>query len=142
MITITQPQSGFLGDATYDPILNQLYVGSPRDDGVGAFFHGLIALRPQANCAFAVAWQQQLGLNQAHTWPAPPIAANGVVYFATGVGAQVFALDATSGQVLWVNGDPAAAPFFTAPTVVNGQLFVVGYDNNLYAYGLPPTGTP
>jgi outer membrane protein assembly factor BamB len=140
-ITITQPESGFLGDAAYDPILNQLYVGSPRDDGVGTFFHGLIALLPQADCTFALAWQQQLGLNQAHTWPAPPIAANGVVYFATGVGAQVFALDATSGQVLWVNGDPAAAPIFTAPTVANGQLFVVGYDNNLYAYGLPPTGS-
>jgi outer membrane protein assembly factor BamB len=140
-ITITQPESGFLGDAAYDPVLNQLYVVSPLDDGVGTFFHGLIALRPQADCTFALAWQQQLGLNKAYTYPAPPMAANGIVYFATGEGAQVFALDATSGQVLWVSGDPAAEAIYTAPTVANGQLFVVGYDNNLYAYGLPPMGS-
>ena len=67
--------------------------------------------------------------------PTPPVAANGVVYLATGGGAQVFAMDATSGQVLWTSGSLINKPIFAAPTVVNGQLFVAAYDNKIYAFG-------
>jgi outer membrane protein assembly factor BamB len=134
-ITITQFDSGFIGEVAYDPVLHQIYVSNPRNDGVGTYFHGLIALAPQADCTLALVWQQQVGLNAADTVPAPPVAANGVVYFATGVGAQIFAMDATSGQVLWNSGSLISNPIFAAPTVVNGQLFVAAYDNNIYAFG-------
>jgi outer membrane protein assembly factor BamB len=134
-ITITQFDAGFIGEVAYDPVLNQIYVSNPRDDGVGTYFHGLIALAPQADCTLALVWQRQVGLNAADTVPAPPVAANGVVYFATGDGAKVFAMDATSGQALWNSGSLISNPIFAAPTVVNGQLFVAAYDNNIYAFG-------
>ena len=139
MITPYDSQSGFIdgfiGDVAYDPVLNQIYVSNPQDDGVGTYFHGLIAFAPQADCTLALVWQQQVGLNDPDSVPAPPIAANGAVYVATGLGAQVFAMDATSGQVLWSSGSLISQPIYAAPTVVNGQLFVATYDNNIYAFG-------
>ena len=51
MITPYDSQSGFIdgfiGDVAYDPVLNQIYVSSPQDDGVGTYFHGLIAFAPK-----------------------------------------------------------------------------------------------
>ena len=135
MITQYAHDNGFIGDVAYDPVLNQIYVSNPQDDGVGTYFHGLIAFAPQADCTLALVWQQQVGLNDPDSVPAPPIAANGVVYVATGLGAQVFAMDATSGQVLWSSGSLISQPIYAAPTVVNGQLFVATYDNNIYAFG-------
>ena len=135
VIMITQFDSDFIGDVAYDPVLNQIYVSNPQDDGVGTYFHGLIAFAPQADCTLALVWQRQVGLNDPSSVPAPPVAANGVVYLATGGGAQVFAMDATSGQVLWTSGSLISKPIFAAPTVVNGQLFVAAYDNKVYAFG-------
>ena len=56
-------------------------------------------------------WQQTVGA-EASTVPGiagndpviPPIAANGVVYYATGYDSRVYAFDAASGNYLWDSG--------------------------------------
>eukprot|EP00937_MAST-01D_sp_MAST-1D-sp2_P006468 g6468.t1 len=63
----------------------------------------------------------------------------GVIYFGT-LGPWVFAVNATSGEVLWRSGGgvPAeytvpADDFFSAPTVLGNTLYIGNYDNHLYA---------
>ena len=86
----------FIGDAAFDPSLNQVYVTSNADDGVGVFYHGIIALSVQNDCTLALGWQQQIGSNDGSP-TIPPITANGVVYAPTGGGSSVFAFDGAPG---------------------------------------------
>jgi hypothetical protein len=132
-----------IGSPAYDPALRQLYIAAPSDSPTGFDKHGLIALAFNSTCtAASVAWQQPVGRNSASNNPAiPPVVANGVVYYADGVASQVFAIDAKSGQILWSTDQLPAAErvkggIFTSPSVVNGQLFVAGYDHKLHAFGL------
>ncbi|MBL4693390.1 MAG: PQQ-binding-like beta-propeller repeat protein [Magnetovibrio sp.] len=55
---------------------------------------------------------------------------NGRVFVGTGF-AQVIALDAKTGQVIWRKG--VGAPVHSAPTVRGGRVFVVSLDNTLHA---------
>ncbi len=69
----------------------------------------------------------------------PPVAANGVVYWADGMGNDFYALDATNGNILFkASYTPAQSGEgnFASPSVVNGQVFVAGSDHILRAYGL------
>ena len=129
-------QQTFIGAVAYDPVLDQVYTGNAADDGVGIFNHGIIALAPQSDCTLSLAWQQPVGPNDGPS-VIPPIAANGVVYYATGAGSQVYAFDAASGRYLWDSGSLIQNGIYASPMVVNGQLFVAGFDHKLYAFGLP-----
>jgi outer membrane protein assembly factor BamB len=64
-----------------------------------------------------------------------------VVYYVSGVASEVVAVDARSGQLLWStnqlpDADRVTGGIFASPTVVNGQLFVAGFDHKIHAYGL------
>jgi outer membrane protein assembly factor BamB len=139
VLQISGEEQIFIGAVAYDPVLNQVYTGNTSDDGAGIFNHGIIALAPQSDCTLGLAWQQSVGLNGGDNYPPviPPIAANGVVYYVTGAGSQVFAFDAASGQYLWDSGSLIQNGIYASPMVVNGQLCVAAFDNNLYAFGLP-----
>lgn len=141
VLRISGQQQIFIGDVSYDPALNQVYTGNTADDGVGIFNHGIIALAPQPDCTLGLAWQQSVGPNGGDNYPPviPPMAANGVVYYATGDGSSVFAFDGASGQCLWDTGGLAQGGVLTAPTVINGQLFVADFSGNLTAFGLAPS---
>ncbi|MGF6604181.1 outer membrane protein assembly factor BamB [Paraburkholderia sp. GAS448] len=131
-----------IGLPAYDPVLRQLYIAVPRDSPTGFDKHGLVALAIGSTCSASVAWQQPVGKNEGASNPAiSPVVANGVVYYADGVASQVFAMDARSGQILWSTdslpvGERPTGGILTSPTVVNGQLFVAGFDHKLRAFGL------
>jgi outer membrane protein assembly factor BamB len=137
VLQISGAQQIYIGAVAYDPILNQVYTGNTADDGVGIFNHGIIALTPQSDCTLSLAWQQPVGPNGGDNYPPviPPIAANGVVYYATGTGSQVYAFDAASGRYLWDSGSLIQNGIYASPMVVNGQLFVAAFDHKLYAFG-------
>jgi outer membrane protein assembly factor BamB len=62
-----------------------------------------------------------------------PVVATGVVYFATGDGGEVRAVDAGSGRSLrTLSLGPTQA--FAAPTVVGGALIATGYDGRVHLY--------
>jgi hypothetical protein len=90
------------------------------------------------------------GLNWARNYPTYISAiANGVVYLVTGEhtfetpiykGALTRALNATTGQELWVLSDADAAA--TAYAVADGyNTFFNGYDNQIYVVGKGPSAT-
>jgi outer membrane protein assembly factor BamB len=139
VLQISGQQQIYIGAVAYDPVFNQIYTGNTADDGVGIFNHGIIALTPQADCTLGLAWQQSVGPNGGDNYPPviPPIAANGVVYYATGAGSQVYAFDAASGRHLWDTGSLIQNGIYASPMVVNGRLFVAGFDHKLYAFGQP-----
>ncbi len=128
----------FIGMPAYDPVLNQIYLGSPTDSGGGPYHHGLIAMSVQANCSLGLAWQTQVGLNaSSYDNPViPPTVANGVVYYADGDLNEVFAFNAQTGQVLWRFSPVTSHGIYASPTVVNGKVFVGAFDHKLYAFGL------
>jgi outer membrane protein assembly factor BamB len=135
-----------IGMPAFDPVLNQLYVVSPSGSApndAGTYKHGLIALSIDSTCSVKTtpAWQKQVGINDASFNPAiPPVAANGVVYYADGLGNDVFAFNATNGAQLFhdhYTPVQSGEGNFASPSVVNGQLFVAGSDHVVHAYSLP-----
>jgi outer membrane protein assembly factor BamB len=119
-----------IGTASYDAATGTVYVANalanaPYGQGVLAF--------SLFNCQLVLAWQ-----HAAAGAPSPlsqPVIANGVVYYATGSGKTIAALDAATGALLWTS--PAfGAPSYTAPAVVNGSVFAGSFDKHVYAFGL------
>jgi len=143
-LDISQPRDAGtnIGLPAFDPVLKQLYIGSPSDSPTGFNKHGLLALAFNSTCTVSLAWQQPVGKNTISDNPSiPPIVANGVVYYADGIASQVYAVNAKSGQILWSTdnlpvAERPAGGVLTSPTVVNGQLFVAGLDHILRAFGL------
>jgi outer membrane protein assembly factor BamB len=127
-------RGSFNGIPAFDPVLNQIYVSS------GLVSNGLVALSVRTDCSIAPVWNLRVrGTSIAP--PVPPVAANGVVYYASGVASDVYAVDAQSGQQLWSTAslpvaDRVTGGIFASPTVVNGRLFVAGFDHKIHAYGL------
>jgi outer membrane protein assembly factor BamB len=127
-------EGAFIGVPAFDPVTNFVYLGSPSDSG--QFQHGLIALQNQSSCTgLGLAWQATLGPNTAFPDNESPTVANGVVYFTTGIGNQVFAFNAATGTQLWNSGSTITGPVLAAPTV-DGRLYVGSWDHKLYAFGL------
>ncbi|SAL48367.1 outer membrane protein assembly factor BamB family protein [Caballeronia humi] len=131
---IGQTGGSFNGIPAFDPVLNQIYVSS------GSVANGLVALSVHSDCSIARVWNLRVRGNSI-TPPIPPVAANGVVYYVSGVASEVFAVDARSGQQLWSTAslpvaDRVTGGIFASPTVVNGRLFVAGFDHKIHAYGL------
>jgi outer membrane protein assembly factor BamB len=144
-LTIALPsgEGSNIGLPAFDPVLNQLYVVSPSGSGSNNLYkHGLIALSIGSNCTVnpTPVWQELVGVNSPSFNPAiPPVAANGVVYYADGLGNDIYAFNATNGAVLFhdhYTPVQSGEGNFASPTVVNGQLFVAGSDHVVHAYGL------
>jgi outer membrane protein assembly factor BamB len=131
--------TGYIGSVVYDPVFNQVYTSNNVDDGAGIFYHGLVALAVQQDCTLALAWQQTVGVSDCCDGnpTVPPIAANGVVYHVSAETAVAYAFEAASGRYLWDSGSLIKNGIYASPMVVNGQLFVAGFDHKLYAFGLP-----
>jgi outer membrane protein assembly factor BamB len=142
-IALSSAEGSNIGLPAFDPVLNRLYVVSPSGSGSnGVYKHGLIALSIGSNCSVNATpvWQALVGINSPNFNPAiPPVAANGVVYYADGMGNDVYAFNATNGATLFHDHyTPAQSGEgnFASPSVVNGQVFVGGSDHVVHAYGL------
>ncbi len=127
-------QQGFKGEPAWDPVTNMLYVFNTSNSSSGTFKHGLVALKAGRNCHVSLAWQRQIGPKQSGA-AAPPTVANGVVYFGDVKGDTEYAFDAASGRKLW-QSKVITGPIFAPSTIVNGQLLVPSWDDNLYAFGI------
>jgi outer membrane protein assembly factor BamB len=115
--------------ASYDAATSLLYIGNATSNV--PYGQGLLAFS-FVGCRLQLAWQQP-GIA-----PSPlsqPVIANGVVYYATGLGGTVAAYDAVTGRPLW-NSATFGGAAFAAPTVVNGMLYATSFDRHVYAYGL------
>ncbi|MDQ2866000.1 MAG: PQQ-binding-like beta-propeller repeat protein [Candidatus Eremiobacteraeota bacterium] len=112
---------GQLATPAYSPAAHALYASVPN---------GLTKLSVGANCTVSTAWQTAIGANGE----SPPVVADGVVY-ASG-GSKLYALDATSGGILWNSAATISGSIIPAPTVVNGHVYASSRDGHLYAFGL------
>ncbi|MGF6970305.1 outer membrane protein assembly factor BamB [Paraburkholderia sp. WC7.3g] len=142
-ISLSSVEGSNIGLPAFDPVLNRLYVVSPGGSGSNNLYqHGVIALSIDSNCTVnpKPVWQAQVGLNRSSFNPAiPPVAANGVVYYADGLGNDFYALDAADGTILFhrqYTPVQTGEGNFASPMVVNGQVFVAGSDHVVHAYGL------
>ncbi len=127
----------FIGLPAYDPVSEQLYLGTPRDDTSGQYPHGLLAFGVSNDCTLALRWQQTLGLDASKVGedPAiPPTVANGVVYYSTGIASSIFAFS-SAGNYLWDSGQQITGGVVASPVVINGMLLVADYGGNLTAFG-------
>jgi DNA-binding beta-propeller fold protein YncE len=128
----------FIGLPAYDPVHKLILVNLTTDSSAGTYRHGLVALKVGADCSLSLAWQRGLvgQATRAVEYPSvPPTVANGVVYVARSNSAKVYALDVTTGAVLWNSGSQIRGGVYAAPTVVDGQLLVGAYDNRIHAFG-------
>jgi hypothetical protein len=142
-IGVSTAAGSFVGIPAFDPALNQIYVNNPVDSANGQFKTGLVALSvtPAPACAIVTRWNLMAGTSSGDNPSIPPVAANGIVYYADGVGSVLRAVDAVSGTELWNSNMSTVTHhitggIFAAPSVVNGQVFVAGYDHKIHAYGL------
>ncbi len=121
----------FVGEPAYSAATNLLYVGDPS--GSGSFNFGLVALREQPDCTWALAWQQNVGAYNTVDNNDPPSVANGVVYYNDGLRNESFAFNAAAGTALWNSGTTITGPIFAAPTI-DGHLFIASWDHHLYTF--------
>lgn len=136
-VTPTSGIGDFIGLPAYDPVSQQLYLGSPADDASGKYPHGLLAFGVSTNCTLTLQWQKTIGfdVSQVPDNPTiPPVAANGVVYYSTGSASSVYAYSA-AGSPLWNSGQQITGGIIAPPTVVNGMLLVADYKGNITAFG-------
>ncbi len=125
----------FIGVAAFSPATNEVYVGDPA--GYGGFSNGLVALREQAGCTLALAWQTTEGSVPPEGDNIAATVANGVVYSVNGIGGAVFANNAQTGAALWNSGAAIGGPVFAPPTVDSARVYVGSWNHTLYAFGLP-----
>jgi outer membrane protein assembly factor BamB len=126
--------SKFIGMPSFDPVTNAVYIGNPQDLPGGPYYHGLIALRANAACQLALAWQQSVGPNGKKFAPPTPVIANGVVYYGESNLKTLAAFNAATGAPLWTSGK-LAGTLRAAPIVVNGAVYV-GAGRDIVAFGL------
>jgi outer membrane protein assembly factor BamB len=123
----------FMGVPAFWPDENLLLVANPTPPPDGSYTHGMIAFRVTKGCRLELAWQKTSGRNDSVT--SAPTIANGVVYYGDGMGNQVHAFNARTGDRLW-SSDPADVDgaVFAAPVVVNGTVFAGAWDGRLHAW--------
>ncbi len=113
--------------AAYDAASQMVYV--PNGTANAPYVQGLLAFSA-ATCRLTPAWQR----SGAGASPlSSPSVANGVVYYATGSGANVAAYDAASGVPLWTS-PPFGGPSYSPPAVVNGFVYATSFDRHVYAF--------
>jgi outer membrane protein assembly factor BamB len=112
---------GALATAAYWPVGKALFVNVPA---------GLTRLDALAGCKATKKWQTSIGASGNSV----PSVANGVVY-ASGSN-TLYALDASSGSILWNSGSSVGNEIVAEPTVVNGRVYVTAWDGKMYAFGL------
>ncbi len=106
-----------------------VYFNNPN---AGALAQGLYALSSGSGCA----------LNQTPVWSVtgvnasyqPISVADGVVYDS--FNATLDAFDAHTGAQLWNSGSSVASGIKSGATVVNGRVYVVDWNDTIYAFGL------
>jgi len=92
------------------------------------------ALSVTTSCTLALAWSAAVpGGGSGNIPVSPPAVANGVVYFGSGGGNTVYAINAQSGVRLW--SSTLGAAVYAAP-VIDKHLFVGSWDHKLYAFGV------
>lgn len=119
--------------AAYAPSTGYVYMTDPKS--YGSYGYGLLAFKVQSNCTLALQWQRNVGLSNQGDTSEQVLIANGVAYFTNGWGKTVYAINASTGAVLWNSGTTIGNFTFAAPTVDGGHLYVGSYDDNLYAFG-------
>jgi hypothetical protein len=112
---------GALATAAYWPVGQALFVNVPS---------GLTRLDTLAGCKATQKWQTSIG----GSGNSAPSVANGVVY-ASGNN-TLYAIDASSGAILWSSGSSVGDQIVAEPTVVNGRVYVTAWDGKMYAFGL------
>lgn len=134
----TTSSQDLIGDVAWSSSQNLLFVSNAA--GTSPYPSGLLAFKlvhVGGTCELSLDWQTALGPS-ASVVP-PPIVANGVVYYADGTGNTIYAIDETSGAVLFSAKLPDH--IMSSPIVVNGMLYVPDWNGEIYAFGLPkPSG--
>jgi outer membrane protein assembly factor BamB len=129
--------SAFIGEPSYSPALNMLFVSDARDyDDAGAIrtFNAVVGIAVGPGCSFP----------ERPTWTAPgigsgpktpPLVVDDAVFVPGGFDHDVFALDADTGKTLWTVGLPGAA---LAPIAFAGdEVIVADASGGVHAFGLP-----
>jgi outer membrane protein assembly factor BamB len=137
-LQVTTGAGSFIGIPAYDPVNNAIFLGNPSDSPSGMYSHGLLGFGITASCRLSLVWQYPAGLNNPSGGNPviPATVANGVVWWGDGIAGQLLAVAAATGQPLWNSGSLIApGGIFAAPTVANGNVFVIG-GGTIYAFGL------
>jgi outer membrane protein assembly factor BamB len=124
----TNGERALLGTAAYWPKGRTLYVSNPRHRG--RYVPGIVAFRVTAHCRLAKVWNARGPGNLTSS----PTVANGVVYYGTGAGHKVVALDARTGKHLRALSVHGA--IYNAPAVLGGVVYAGSWHGRLYAFSI------
>jgi outer membrane protein assembly factor BamB len=106
-----------------------IYVSNPLHHG--RYLPGIVAFRVTGRCRLARAWNAR----GPKKLTSSPTVANGVVYYGTGRGRKVVALDARTGKHLKALNVHGA--IYNAPTVLGGVVYAGSWHGRLYAFSIP-----
>jgi outer membrane protein assembly factor BamB len=123
----------FIGVAAYSPATKMVYVTEGNGTAGAQYPQGAYGFSVQADCSLVEAWRQNAGATGV---PSPPTVAGGILYYGDTSGAQVLAINAATGKLLWTSGTAIKGAIQGTPMVANGRLYVAAWDSRLYAFGL------
>ena len=112
----------------HSSVTHDLYVTNPNN---GAYNQGLYAFTTQAGCTLntTAVWSASLA-----PFVAPPSIADGVVFQPAG--SKIYAFNAATGGQLWTSGSSIAGNIQNAASIVNGRVYVVDWNDTIYAFGM------
>jgi len=127
----------FIGEPAYSPVTGLVYSDVAASAAPSLFSPGMVAVNPGCGKP-AITWQAAFGSSAAAPRSVPAVSAGGVVF--AGAGANVWALNATTGAIL--NG---GQPFLQTggsmrmPATIDGNwVFILDNNGNLYGLTTDP----
>ena len=122
------------GEMLWQQPISGLYKAAPATYGNLVYFGGnqgiLTALHQEDG---TVAWTYQV--EAFRSWlpdiPYAPVAADGVLYF-TSWNRKTYALDAVTGEVIWISDPTQKRPPLASPLVEDDAVYVIGDDRYVY----------
>ena len=121
----------FIGLPAYDPADRLLLVSNPGPDAP-PYRHGMLAFEVGSDCLLHPAWDTVAGPNGVAPVSSPTVS-GGIVYWAGGMDAHLYAVTASDGRMLWTRGQSLPGPTFAPPIVADGMLFAVSWDGPEHA---------
>jgi outer membrane protein assembly factor BamB len=131
----------FIGEPSYSPELNALYVADARaydEQGAITHFDAVESFSVGSGCTFPTDVPTWTTAEVGAGPKPPPLLVDDVAVIAGGDVPGVYALDARSGTVLWSTQLPGAES--APPAFANGQIVVADTSGTVTAFGIgnPP----
>jgi outer membrane protein assembly factor BamB len=127
-----------IGDLAQDPTTGLIFVPNPQASPDGTYVQGMLSFSVSATCQLERVWQAPISASGGGPLGSPTVVP-GAVFFGTGGGNTLLALNSSTLTNFWNSGSSITGPVYAAPAIIGGQVFIGSWDHKLHVFGIPPS---